>query len=205
MASVVVDGLVLPVSLAGHPALDFCNTRAGWGSPAPKEYLTGHPHLTVWAGANGLLPAPAVAGLRRAAAAAPAAAAAVLDRALRLRSALYAILTGTGGPADWTAVNEEVRRAGSVAVLAPGVPEGSAASWTVPAGGLDSPLLAVAWAAAGLLASRPADVVGACPGAGCGWLFADSRHRRRWCSMALCGNRSKVRRHAERAASAKPG
>jgi predicted RNA-binding Zn ribbon-like protein len=33
----------------------------------------------------------------------------------------------------------------------------------------------------------------------CGWVFADPSGRRRWCSMAWCGNRSKVRRHAARA------
>jgi predicted RNA-binding Zn ribbon-like protein len=36
-----------------------------------------------------------------------------------------------------------------------------------------------------------------CPS--CGWLFLDPRGRRRWCSMATCGNRAKVRAHAARA------
>src|SRR2546423_15577666 len=67
MASTVIDGLVLPVSLAGHPVLDFCNTRAAWAAPVPKEYLVSHAHLAVWAGANGFLPAPEVTALRRAA------------------------------------------------------------------------------------------------------------------------------------------
>jgi predicted RNA-binding Zn ribbon-like protein len=39
--------------------------------------------------------------------------------------------------------------------------------------------------------------VRACPGAGCGWLFYDPRGRRRWCVMAVCGNRAKAARHAE--------
>ena len=36
-----------------------------------------------------------------------------------------------------------------------------------------------------------------CDGAGCGWLFVDrsKAQRRRWCSMADCGNREKARRH----------
>ncbi|MGE5829869.1 MAG: CGNR zinc finger domain-containing protein [Micromonosporaceae bacterium] len=38
----------------------------------------------------------------------------------------------------------------------------------------------------------------ACPGEICGWLFADPRGRRRWCSMAWCGNRAKARRYARR-------
>ncbi|WP_443691321.1 CGNR zinc finger domain-containing protein [Pseudomonas sp.] len=32
---------------------------------------------------------------------------------------------------------------------------------------------------------------------GCTWLFIDTskNHRRRWCSMATCGNRAKAQRH----------
>ena len=45
MASVVVDGVRVPLLVGGHPALDFCNTRAGWASAQPKEYLHGMPEL----------------------------------------------------------------------------------------------------------------------------------------------------------------
>jgi predicted RNA-binding Zn ribbon-like protein len=36
-----------------------------------------------------------------------------------------------------------------------------------------------------------------CEDAQCGWLFLDRSRgvRRRWCSMADCGNRAKARRH----------
>jgi predicted RNA-binding Zn ribbon-like protein len=33
-----------------------------------------------------------------------------------------------------------------------------------------------------------------CPGHDCGWLFLDRTGRRRWCSMAACGSRAKMRR-----------
>jgi predicted RNA-binding Zn ribbon-like protein len=33
-----------------------------------------------------------------------------------------------------------------------------------------------------------------CPGHKCGWLFLDRSGRRRWCSMATCGSREKMRR-----------
>jgi predicted RNA-binding Zn ribbon-like protein len=33
-----------------------------------------------------------------------------------------------------------------------------------------------------------------CPGRGCGWVFLDMSGRRRWCSMATCGSREKMRR-----------
>ncbi len=194
MASTVIDGLVLPVSLAGHPVLDFCNTRAAWCAPAPKEYLKSHAHLTVWAGANGLLPAAEVPRLRRAAHRSAGPAAEVVDRAIRFRSALYAVLVGPAAPEDWAAVNAEVARAGAAVRLAPGEP----ASWTFADSGLESPLLPIVWAAAGLLTTPAATAVDACPSHDCGWLFANPTGRRRWCSMALCGNRAKARRHARR-------
>jgi predicted RNA-binding Zn ribbon-like protein len=69
--------------------------------------------------------------------------------------------------------------------------------WTLDTG-IEQPLLAVVWSAAHLLTSPDAPGVAACPGPGCGWIFADPRGRRRWCSMAWCGNRDKVRRFAQR-------
>ncbi len=46
-----------------------------------------------------------------------------------------------------------------------------------------------------------------CPDDTCGWAFYDeSRNRsRRWCSMGVCGNRSKVRAYREREASSPAG
>jgi predicted RNA-binding Zn ribbon-like protein len=182
MPSEVVDGLVVPLRLAGHPALDFCNTRAGWRDDEPKEYLLTHRHLSVWARAAGLVTGAPEAenGV-------------VLARALALREALYAVCTrGTHEPA-WGVVAAEAERAACAARLAPD-------GWRLPeALGAELPLLAVARAAGELVASRDLGLVRACPGRGCGWLFLDRTGRRRWCTMALCGNRAKARRHAARA------
>jgi len=197
MASTVIDGLVLPISLAGHPVLDFCNTRAAWCAPVPKEYLASHAHLTVWAGANGLLPAAEVPRLRRAGVRSAGPAADIVARAIRFRSALYTVLTGPGTPADWAAVNTEVAAAGTAVRLAAGIP----AAWSLTGSGPDRPLLAIAWAAAQFLTTPAAAAVDACPSHDCGWLFTNPTGRRRWCSMALCGNRAKARRHAHRTRS----
>jgi predicted RNA-binding Zn ribbon-like protein len=205
MASVVIDGLVLPVRVAGHPALDFCNTRAGWGTPTPKEYLHSHRHLAVWARDTGLIPTTTPA--RNASTTVTPAVtspdvidagpgAALLARALDLRTALYDVLVGPAAEASWAVVRAEVGYAHAAARLTPGA---ALARFTLPVDGPEAPLLAVAWAAGGLLTSVPAGAVAACPGAGCGWLFHDPRGRRRWCSMAWCGNRAKARRHADRA------
>jgi predicted RNA-binding Zn ribbon-like protein len=119
---------------------------------------------------------------------------AVVTRAVRLRSALYAILIGPATDADWAVVDSEVRRAAREVALRPGTPAG----WTLTTRGLAWPLSAVAWAAGQFLTTDAAGTVSACPSADCGWVFANPTGRRRWCRMALCGNRAKARRHAQR-------
>src|SRR5918995_368438 len=159
--SYVTDGVVLPVRVAGHVALDFCNTLAGWGEPEPKDYLRGYAELVLWTRDAGLVDPEAAERLRI------GAEPAVLARALRLREALYeTVLKGSG----WETVAERA----------------------------DLPVLAVAREAAEFLLSDHAPVR-ACPGRQCGWLFLDPRRRRRWCSMATCGNRAKQRRFGQRA------
>ena len=51
-------------------------------------------------------------------------------------------------------------------------------------------------AAADLLVAKPR--IGVCPGHDCGWLFVNTSGRRRWCQMAVCGNRAKQAAHARR-------
>jgi Putative stress-induced transcription regulator len=75
--------------------LDFCNTRAGWGAPTPKEYLHSYAHLARWAADNGLLVDPSVPPGR-------AAGRAVVGRAIALRDALYTVLVGAGGVDAWS-------------------------------------------------------------------------------------------------------
>lgn len=58
----------------------------------------------------------------------------------------------------------------------------------------------LAEAAAELLENAPAERLRRCSGQGCVLLFLDvsKTGRRRWCSMAGCGNRAKVRAHYQR-------
>jgi predicted RNA-binding Zn ribbon-like protein len=193
----LVDGLVLPSPVADEPALDFCNTRAGWGAPQPREYLTSYDHLVLWAREAGLIAGPIAGRLRRSAKRRPAQAGRVLKRTLALRDALYAACTDSD-PAAWDAVAAEARKASAAAALVRDAPPGR--RWMIPeTAGLDLPALELARAAGALLASADLQTVGRCPGEGCGWLFLDTHGRRRWCTMAVCGNRAKARRHAARA------
>ena len=69
-------------------------------------------------------------------------------------------------------------------------------------GGLEWLLAAVARSAAETIAEGPQARLRLCANPRCGLFFYDTSrtHRRRWCSMTVCGNRSKVaafaRRHA---------
>jgi len=191
-----VDGLVLPLGLAGHPALDFCNTLAGWGDRHPGDYLKTFDHLAVWTAAAGLVDPDAVARLRRRAARSPIEADRALAEARRFRADLYAVALAPAPGPGWRRVAGTITRAVQASEFVLG--EGHAV-WRMPErADLDLALLNVARTAEDLLASEDLAAVRACPGAGCGWLFLDRTGRRRWCTMAVCGNRSKVRRFAER-------
>lgn len=65
---------------------------------------------------------------------------------------------------------------------------------------LDWLLAAIARSGAELIAAGPPEKLRQCGNPRCQMLFYDESrtHRRRWCSMALCGNRSKVAAFARR-------
>ena len=193
---VVVEGLALPARLSGHPALDFCNTRAGWDGRGGRDYLEDYDHLAVFASYVGALEEDRVAALRRESRRRERAAALALGRARRLRASLYDVLRhGTSAP-SWDAVTREVAAAAGARRLCRA---GDEARWEIaPPSSLAAPVLALAWSAGELLTSPEVGSVRACPGVGCGWLFVDRRGRRRWCTMSTCGNRAKARRFAAR-------
>lgn len=185
--AVRVGERLLPKPVGGHPALDLCNTLAGWGGQE-AEWLKDYRTLAAWAEFTGLIPAadqlPATSR----------AAAGVLDDVRSFRAALYGLLLdGTG----FEEVAERVDEANALRRLTAG-PDGSASLALPPSRDVRLPLHGAALAAADLLARPERATVRACPGPGCGWLFLDSRHRRVWCTMATCGNRAKVRAHAAR-------
>ncbi|GAA1643919.1 CGNR zinc finger domain-containing protein [Catellatospora bangladeshensis] len=193
-----VDGYPMPLLLAGHPGLELCNTWGGWNSPPSphRDWLRDYDRLAVWTGHTGLLPTPDTARLREQAAADPATATRVLDDVRTLRTALHDVLLDPTDDAAFAHVAHQARRAAAAAVL---TRDGGTARWILPGDtGLELPLLACARAAADLLTDPARDTVRACPGDECGWLFLDARGRRRWCSMAVCGNRAKVRAYAHR-------
>jgi predicted RNA-binding Zn ribbon-like protein len=120
-----------------------------------------------------------------------------LQRVRDLRASVHrvfsAIATGaTPQPGDLLALHEGYAEAMGTGELEPA---GEAWQWTWPADDPRRVRYAIAVDALTLLAD-PGRLprLTRCPGHDCGWLFLDRTGRRRWCSMAACGSREKMRR-----------
>jgi len=179
----------LPWAVGGHPALEFCNTYAGWGG-GPRtpgsDWLRGYPALAVWTGYQDLADDQTVTLLLRQAQRNPVEAAAVLDEARELRANIYACLTDAGDGRAFEFVARCAEAAAKVSAYVRG-PDGLG-RWVVSReAGLRLPVHAAARSAAELLGDPRRFTVRACPSPRCGWLFIDQSGRRRWCSVATCG------------------
>jgi predicted RNA-binding Zn ribbon-like protein len=191
--------------VGGHPALDFANTLGQQVGGAPNEHLVDYEALLVWSRRLDLMTAAEAAALRRAAAAQPARAARALAQARTLRSTIHHLFaaraTGTAPPRGALAqLNRALGDALGHAELAD-TGEGFEWRWAGARAALDRPLWPLARAAAALLTDPNLARVRLCAGEDCRWLFLDltKSGRRRWCAMALCGNRDKIRRFRARA------
>ena len=188
--AVQVRDVRLPLHTSGQPALEFCNTWAGWDGARETgaEWLTGYRALAVWAGHLGLLEDWLVTQLLKQAEQQPAAALDALAEARELRTAMHACFVA---PTDRRAFKQVARAAEAAARVAEfHLDEDGLGRWRLPAAtGLRLPVLAVARSAADLLADPHRFTVTACPSRDCGWLFLDAPGRRRWCSLGTCAAR----------------
>ncbi|MFJ5901919.1 BTAD domain-containing putative transcriptional regulator [Streptomyces sp. NPDC093064] len=178
----------LPWSTSGHPALEFCNTYAGWGGDRlpGSEWLRSYATLAVWAGHMDLIEDQLVTWLREQALRHPDEAAAALAEARQFRTKLYACLADPGDARAFKAVAGTVEDAARHSVFTRG--EDGLGRWQPsPSARLRLPVCAVARSAGELLADPRRFMVRSCPSEDCGWLFLDASGRRRWCSLATCG------------------
>ena len=139
----------------------------------------------------------------------PQAAEALLLKARRLGSALRkvfgAVLRKQRIAGEWIEPVNEILR------ITEGHDElvGQAGVWKIEfiarEGGLDWLLAAVARSGAEIVAEGARARLRLCANPHCGLLFYDNSRtrRRRWCSMAVCGNRSKVAAFARKQSSAR--
>lgn len=178
--------------LGDHIALDMINT-VEQGDAGPLDRWQSDADVRAWLALSGLAPGQAAApkGL--------------LEGARDLREAVRALVAQrkAGGPLKLTALNRALAAGGSHLALAETdggglelarhYPSQTAAQWLVPA----------AEAAAELLAHGDFGLVRKCESDACSlWFYDRTRsHRRRWCSMALCGNRHKVAAFRQREAT----
>ncbi|WMX47070.1 CGNR zinc finger domain-containing protein [Streptomyces roseicoloratus] len=171
-----------PRPLTGEPlSLDLLNTR--WMADGVRQdLLTDTDGLTVWLVSNGLDGRFA-------------ADAATLRHTLVARDALAA-LVDRPGDAGATAAVDAVLGHGRIRATLTADGPGETAEFTDPAYG-------PGWTAArdylDLLRTNP-DRIRACAHEACILHFFDTSRNgtRRWCSMALCGNRAKASRHYAR-------
>ena len=165
---------------SGRLALDLTATLSGRLKPEPKDLLETPHDLGRWLVAAALAPRdprPTEEDLRH---------------ARELREALYRLARARVGGAALEARDRAlVNRWAAQPPPAPQLgPEGL--SWT--GGGVSALFAAVARDGVELLGGPLAGRIHACEGEACALLFVDTSRsgRRRWCSMAGCGNRAKV-------------
>lgn len=174
-----------PLFVGDHLALDFVNTSFGVGADH-QECLGSDTQVLDWLRRAGLPATPNKRGRPGA----------LLAAALELRNTAVQLVT-----------TRKRGRISNIAVLNRILAAGSAYSelvWTQPEKltlqlhnrleRVESLLVPIAQAVAELLTEGDFSLVRQCESSDCVLWFYDhtKAHRRRWCSMALCGNRMKV-------------
>lgn len=169
-----------PRPLVGEPlALDLINTE--WADEGGRhDLLADAAGLTVWLDATDRT---------------AAADAATLAELREARSAIRGVVERPDDPEAHSALNAVLALGGWVERLGPDGPERTSTA--------RGPHCALAWEAAAnlleLLRHQP-ERIRRCSGHDCLLAFCDTSRsgRRQWCSMAVCGNRAKARRHYAR-------
>ncbi len=199
------EGYVFELS-GGSLCLDFANTVDARLSAEPQERLGDYGDLVRWGVQSETLTAGQARRLLAAAEREVGRAAAVLRRAHELREAIFEVFSARAREAQPAAaaidtLNKELPKALTRLRL---VEDGAdyRTEWEGE-GALDRMLWPVVRSAAELLTSDELGRVRECAADNCAWLFLDrSKNRsRRWCDMAVCGNRDKVRRFRQRSRS----
>lgn len=193
-----------PALLIGDATgLDFLNTIATPATDAPLDWIADGAGLLAWLEQTGLVPAAALAEMRKTP---PATLDKVAGEARQLREWFRSFVKERMGRplsardlAALEPLNRILARDGRFSRLtadARGLALATERRWSSP----DTALLPIAEALARLVSEEDFTQVKACEGSACTLLFVDhTRGRaRRWCSMALCGNRAKQAAHRHR-------
>lgn len=196
--------------IADSAGLDFLNSIA---TPVdvPVDWIDDGAGLLAWLRQAGLVPVEVLEEFRRSAMPGELDAVAAQARALRewFRSFVAERKGAPLTPRTITSLeplNRLLAREQSYLRLQPRRPAGGGPAagielrplrrWNSP----ESLLQPIGEALARLISEEDFTYVKACEGPACTLLFADHTkgHRRRWCSMAVCGNRAKQQAHYQR-------
>jgi len=188
---------------SGSLALDFLNTLSNGDGPEPLDAIGTPADLLAFLDAAGL---GAPLGSMTPSLRLPPAARILLTEARRLRGDLSdlfeAVGAGTRVPGHILYGLNRLLEAGPTSTR---ISIGEDGPLLMPVRAGEGPLAAlapIALAAARLVAETDPDRIRRCDSEACGRWFVDTSKggRRRWCSMATCGNRAKAARHRSRAA-----
>ena len=184
-----------------HPALDLVNTLDERLSALPVERLSSYAVLTSFARQAGLIDPNTANRLLNQTIQADGKR--VLRETLALRELLYSVLREYAnhrvpGASEAAGLNERLARARLHRRFIVR-PERISVTWDEPLAP-DRLLWELTAAVDDLLLRCKPGRVRKCAASGCGTLFLDVSQtgRRRWCSMANCGNRNKVQRFRAR-------
>lgn len=205
------------IFIGDAPGLDFLNSIA---TPAdsPVDWIDDGEGLLSWLEQAQLAPADALESIR--ARALPGELDAVADQARKLREWFRGFVRqhkgrplAAGDLAQLDPLNRLLEREDSFSRIVAGPFAGQGAGngplrlqavgrWRTP----EALLLPIGQALAQLVCTEDFSDVKACEGPACTLLFADhTRGRaRRWCSMAICGNRAKQAAHRHRQKAHRP-
>ena len=196
----------------GALCLDLINTVSKRPSPEPVDELASWRDLIAWAEQAGIINRRQARRLIGELDRAPRRGAALLETARELREALFVIFStvaGGRGPAPGAALRNLnaffPEALGSLRLA----PSGGGYGWVLEGRGSDPARLLdpVVLSACELLVSGPLDRLRRCEAEPCDWIFLDTSRNgsRRWCDMAVCGNREKAKRHYARTRGGRQG
>lgn len=189
--------------IGGNAAIDFVNTVSDW-SGDPTDQLGGPQAFGQWAAVAGLLYGDDLERLDRELAADPKGALQFYAEMTQMRASLHRIFSAAANnePADGRDLDRlndwKVRAARHCAIRQDKDGFRRACADETPA--LERAMRQIFDAAETLLLGGRLDRLRTCSGDHCEWMFLDlsKSGKRRWCSMATCGNDHKVKAFRKR-------
>ncbi len=199
-----VGSITAPGFVGGRLCLDFANTMHGRLSASPRDELTDYKELVSWARRWGMIAAKEAGSFIKLASVRKGDAKSALERAKRLRDAVYLIFAAIADrrnlpEAPLSALKRELADALKHLQIKPRRRDCDWI-WVGEDTALESILWPIAFSAANLLTSNELARVRVCAEESCTWMFLDTSkgRQRRWCDMKTCGNRAKFRRYYKR-------